>query len=287
MKVSTQLIAAGLAVGLLAGCEGTQLGKAQRAQPTGSEFTKKLHGEYVSLSKSEYGEGDYRDSDRFAHRALTSASGKSFDPQPIAQRRLPQGSVGELTDARGALMKSLTAGAREKMPAEAARAQAMFDCWMQEQEENFQPKDIARCRAGFLDAMAKLNDGMKPVRVAAAAPPPPAKQMRESFAVYFAFDSDQPNADSQKSIADAIDAAKRIGARQVLLIGHADRAGQDKYNDLLSMQRIRTVANVMRNNGLEPKIITVDARGERSPLVQTPDGVREQRNRVVEIRIAN
>ena len=288
MKVSTQLVAAGLAVALLAGCEGTQLGKAQRAQTTGSEFSKGLHKEYVGLSKSEFGEGDYRDSDRFAYRAIAAAGGEEFDPQPINQRNLPQGSVGELTDARAELMKALTSGARQKMPADSARAQAMFDCWMQEQEENFQPKDIAACRAGFLESMAKVNAGIQPVRVAAPAPaaPPPA-QKTESFAVYFDFDSDQLTPASQRSVADAIDAAKRIGAKDVLLVGHADRSGADKYNDLLSMQRIRTIADQMRINGLSPKIITVDAKGERAPPVPTPDGKREQRNRVVEIRIAN
>ena len=171
MKVSTQIIAAGLAIGLLAGCEGTQLGKAQRTEATGSEFTKKLHGEYVGLSKSEYGEGDYRDSDRFGYRAIAAAGGKAFDPQPIDQRRLPQGAVGELTDARASLVKALTSGARQKVPDDAARAQAMFDCWMQEQEENFQPDDIAACRDGFLDAVAQLEEEPK---VAAAPEPAPA-----------------------------------------------------------------------------------------------------------------
>ncbi len=40
---------------------------------------------------------------------------------------------------------------------EAANAQVMFDCWMQEQEENFQPPDIARCRDGFSAAIAAVE----------------------------------------------------------------------------------------------------------------------------------
>ena len=33
----------------------------------------------------------------------------------------------------------------------------MYDCWVQEQEENFQPDDIARCRDGFLAAMEEVE----------------------------------------------------------------------------------------------------------------------------------
>lgn len=43
-------------------------------------------------------------------------------------------------------------------PAEAATAQAAFDCWMQEQEENFQPRDIGACQNRYLAAMARLEE---------------------------------------------------------------------------------------------------------------------------------
>lgn len=291
MKGSATPLVVGLAVVFLVGCEGTQLTKAEGTKATGSPFTKSLHSEFLKLSKTEYSEGDYGDSDRFGRRAILAAGGTAIDPEPIVRRNLPKGAVGELTDARARLVTALSTGAREKMPADTARAQAMFDCWMQEQEENFQPKDIASCRAGFMDSMTKVDAGMRPppVKVAARAPepPPPPKRLSEKFTVYFDFDSDRLAAPSQQVVADAIDAAKRIGAKDVTLIGHADRAGADKYNDLLSMQRVRAVADRLKRAGVPAKIITVDALGEKLPPVTTPDGQREQRNRLVEIKISN
>jgi OOP family OmpA-OmpF porin len=33
----------------------------------------------------------------------------------------------------------------------------MFDCWMEQQEENNQPKHIAVCCSGFMNSLAQLK----------------------------------------------------------------------------------------------------------------------------------
>ena len=56
-------------------------------------------------------------------------------------------SCERLSGARSRLIAAFGAGARKRAPKQAAEAQLRFDCWMQEQEENFQPDDIdAPCR---------------------------------------------------------------------------------------------------------------------------------------------
>ena len=72
-------------------------------------------------------------------------------------------------------MAALTAGARDKAPIQAANAQVNFDCWMQEQEENFQPDDIARCRSGFTQALLGAEAAVKPAPMAKA--PAPMRKM--------------------------------------------------------------------------------------------------------------
>src|SRR3546814_7146483 len=66
--------------------------------------------------------------------------------------------VGTLTSSRERLMAVLAAGAAQSDPTQAAEAQVAFDCWMQEQEENFQPDDIAACRDRFEAAMARSEE---------------------------------------------------------------------------------------------------------------------------------
>ena len=170
----TGLIASLLAVSVLAGCGGIQLEKAQRMDPQGSAFNVALYQEYVGLAGAEYGEADYQDSDTFAMRAMISGEGQTIDPEPINRRRLPEDTVGQLTSARGQLLDALANGADQKAPADAAKAQAMFDCWMQEQEEDIQPEDIAACRAGFYAAMAAVNIALAPKMAAATPAPTPA-----------------------------------------------------------------------------------------------------------------
>ncbi len=173
----------------LVGCVGTQLEKAQRVDPDGSTFNVSLYQEYIDLSSSEYNEGDYTDSDNFAVRAMQSGTGGTVAPEEISARRLPKDKVGELTSARQRLVDTLSKGAAEKAPAETARAQTGFDCWMQEQEENFQADDIEACRSRFVAALEYIEDALKPKPIAKKVEPPVAPPpASELYLVYFDFD---------------------------------------------------------------------------------------------------
>ena len=291
-----KIILAGFAVGALAGCAGLELENARNVDPKGSAFTKGLYKGYVTLAASEQGEADYRDADAFALRAISAAGGKEIGPENIASRALPKPKVGELSDARARLMAALEAGARSKAPAPAANAQVMFDCWMQEQEENFQPKDIARCRGGFMTAMAEVDEALKPKPVAAKMPapkmsPPMRKAMpkpqKQRFVVYFPFDGSKITPASTRVIMDAIDAAKSMGAKKVYVSGHTDRAGADVYNYALSEKRAEAVAATLTGGGILPRLVGLGAFGEANVAVQTKDNVPLAKNRRVEIEISN
>jgi OOP family OmpA-OmpF porin len=80
-------------------------------------------------------------------------------PQPLAQRfiRSPD-AEGELARARAELESLHGPRALRRAPAELARAQARFDCWLQEQEEATQAGDIAACRDGFRAAVAAVRE---------------------------------------------------------------------------------------------------------------------------------
>ncbi len=265
----------------LSACGGMELGKAKGVSPKGSAFDQHLYAEYITLSQMEYDEADYKDSDTFALRAVAAGSGKSPAPEAIAARKLPAEKVGELTAARGRLVAVLGAGAADRLPQPAARAQAMFDCWMQEQEENFQPADIAACRAGFDEAMAKLETAPKPAP-AAAAPAPAPQPAAGPFLLYFDFDSAKLTAEGQKVVAAAAKAIVAGRPASVVVTGFTDRAGSDTYNMVLSKKRADAVAAALKQAGVGSTPVVVNY-GEAQPQVQTPDGQREPRNRRVSI----
>ena len=98
--------------------------------------------------------------------------------------------------------------------------------------------------------------------------------MPTQFVVYFDFDRSNIRASERATIERAIRYAQRVKARSIQVIGHTDRAGSESYNMGLSDRRARTVAAELRRAG-----ITVIARGESDPAVQTGPGVRHQANR--------
>ncbi|MEO3430928.1 OmpA family protein [Pelagibius sp. CAU 1746] len=274
------LAAAGVA--LLAGCSGMELQKAESMSPQGSSHDRSLYDGYLALSEGEYKEGDYSDSDAFAMKAMDAGSGKAVQPDMIASRELPADKVQELTAARLRLMTAMSAGAAEAKPLEAADAQIAFDCWMQEQEENFQPADIAACRDDFMMAMTKLEERPK---VAAAPPPPPAPMMAEpqAFTVHFDFDDSGLTPDARAMLADVVNAAKKDDYQTIDISGYTDLVGADAYNQVLSEQRANSVINFLVDSGIEAGKIVGRGLGKADPVVDVQKP--EMANRRVEIRL--
>jgi len=269
----------------LSACGGLELGKAKSVSPKGSPFAQHLYAEYITLAQMEYDEADYADADTFALRAMAAAAGNPPAPEEISARALPADKVGELTAARNRLVAVLGAGAAEKQPQPAARAQAMFECWMQEQEENFQPDDIAACRAGFEEAMARLEAAPKPpAPMAAPAPAPAPAPMPGPFTLYFDFDSASLTADARNVVADAARAVASRKPASVVVTGYADRAGSEAYNMALSKRRADAAVAALKAAGVTTDIqLIVASYGEMDPAVQTADGQREPRNRRVTV----
>ena len=256
----------------LAAC-GNQLDRAKSLNPEGSKFDQSLYAGYVDLANSENSEGDYNDSDVFAGRAIASATGGAIAPEAIGSRNLPESHVNELTDARARLMAAMAKGAGEKAPNETAKAQVMFDCWMQEQEENFQPDDIAACRGGYYDAMADVEDAIRPRAVAP-----------KRFVVYFDTDSSKLDAAAEAVLAEAKAAAEKLSG-QIELVAGADTVGPSEYNYGLSERRAESVVEAMVAGGVPAGAINAQAFGESNLAKPTADEVDEVANRRVEIVI--
>ncbi|MBM3558339.1 MAG: OmpA family protein [Alphaproteobacteria bacterium] len=292
MKTLTNIAIAGLCASTLAACAGMQLERTPTAPSGGTTFTQGLHSGYMRLARNEYAEGDYRDSDRFALLAGRAGRGEAVDPQPVAERlpprstwpAMPGDAAANVESARARLMTALPEG-RTRAPSEAARAQIAFDCWLQEQEENFQPDDIAACRRDFETAMTDLDTALRPAapQPATRAAAPAATTPARTFLVFFDWDSARLTESARSVVATAARNVGQLGRVTVVTTGHADRSGPDAYNLNLSRQRAEAVKAEMVRLGIPAGDIGVSARGEAETLVPTDDGVREPQNRRVQI----
>ncbi len=263
--------------------------------PDGRGFAYYLAHNYWRYAKHEDNEQDFINSAKFFERAAATERGERVDPEALSQRTLPIYAVKDLTQARQRLMAVLNKGARGTYPKPAAQAQVMFDCWMEQQEENIQPHDVHACRQGFEDAMARMEPPpMPPLMVQPAPPPPPAPpaicpevtcpKTPVSFIVYFDFDRYNLTAKAQETVEQVVAAVRERNPTRVVITGHTDRAGKDAYNERLSRRRLDTVIAALRQAGItEAQLIDGSYYGERRPRVPTPDGERNAENRRVEI----
>jgi outer membrane protein OmpA-like peptidoglycan-associated protein len=284
MKESIRAALAVAGMLLVASCAGTELERAKGMPSQGTAFERNLHDGYIALSEDEYNEGDYGDSDNFALRAMELSEGKSVHPEMIEARSLPEDKKGELTDARLRLMTAMADGASEHKPLTSAEAQVSFDCWMQEQEENFQPEDIAACRDRFMTAMAELE--VQP-QVTAAPAPAPEPMMAEpepaAFTVLFDYDAAGLTPDARAVLADVVVAANKSDYETIDIGGYTDLMGGEAYNQVLSEQRANAVINFLVESGVDAGKIIGQGYGKADPVVavQAP----EIRNRRVEIKL--
>ena len=257
----------------------------KKLNPTGSDFNASVAREYRAFAIYENDDmWDYLDGEHFALKAQKAAAGQTVLPEEVKDWSIASATHRqELTNGRTRLMKALDNGARTSAPQLAAIAQARYDCWMEQQEENYQPAHIAACKGEFEQAMSQLETAMQ------AQPPMAARPMSQSreAIVFFDFDRSEITPEAA-SILRTFATTNTANANTTLTIeGHADRSGSDAYNQALSQRRAQSVRAELQRDGVQfdrYKDIRIIAKGESEPLVPTADGVREPQNRRVTVR---
>ena len=102
---------------------GTTLQKAKRTTPRTDQHGQSLYAGYIELAQMEYDEGDYRDSDFFADRAIIAAKNQQIEPQQIGARDLGVEVLNEAAIARRKLTVVRYKGGSRIYPIPTAEAQ--------------------------------------------------------------------------------------------------------------------------------------------------------------------
>ena len=257
---------------LLYGCQYA-VTTLQSSAASGDEFTRALTQEYRAFSTFEAEEMvDWPDAEPFARKGLLAARGIAVEPEDVKDWRIPEPQRRVLDQARNRLAWVLAAGAGAESPVSAATAQSRFDCWIEQQEENWQPQHIAACRDGFYALLGELEelDGPRSARLKL---------------VLFKFDSDMIDSRAAATLDAMGRWARAANAASIGVTGHTDRAGSQVYNISLSLRRALAARAALVRLGLRPEIVSFSGAGETSPRVPTEDGVREALNRRVEIEL--
>ena len=114
-----------------------------------------------------------------------------------------------------------------------------------------------------------------------AAQPAP----EQKFTLYFETGGSQLTPESTSRLADLLSRASERPGGEIIVTGHTDSVGPGPANDQLSLQRASAIRDELVQRGFDRTRVDAVGRGEREPLVPTPDNTAEPRNRRAEITI--
>jgi len=265
----------------LSACAGNGLlDQLDQATPVGSDFSKELFKNYAYLARSfgdqageastafdadnslslSGGNADVADlATAYAQKALDAAQGQEVLPEAA-----PDGDADAAT-MRDRLLKALEDG-RGKFPADAARAQVEYDCWIMNRSVAGLQQAVAQCRRGLDAALSQ-------------PPAPPAPPPATDYQVYFDLNSWDLKAEQLTTLQQAIATARAGGQSRITIVGHTDTSGSAAYNQRLSVKRANVVEEALVDMGARREAISTSGVGETDLAVQTGDGVKEPKNR--------
>jgi len=105
------------------------------------------------------------------------------------------------------------------------------------------------------------------------------------YILYFQTGSAELHPRSRGNLTATITAAKGTANVDISVVGHADATGSDAYNSALSLRRAQSVRDALIAEGVPSDVIEIAYHGANNPLIPTPRGVPELRNRRVEVTI--
>jgi OmpA-OmpF porin, OOP family len=270
---------------LLAGCT-SNIQAIKTAPATGSPFTQGLAAGYRDYTDTEVSFYNWPNADYFARKGLRAAAGEAVPPEQLADWDIPADRQAELAAARQRLAGDLDGGARDAKPQLAAKAQVSFDCWVEEQDialgrwvdghDDLHQARMDACKNALMTALDEIEK--KQTSSAQPSVVSPA-----NYTVYFDFDKSTITPAGQGVIDHVLAEAKSMNAQSLSVTGHTDLAGTADYNMALSLRRADVVRSALVTGGVPADLITVAGRGMSEPAVPTAPGVREPRNRRVEI----
>lgn len=265
-----------LGVGLgLSGCGYSDIRDVYRLQettaPGGTPFTQALSDEYRTQANDEAKvEAEWDDAGWFARRGLQSAAGEivlPVDPATLTSWHWtvpPPERLTVLLNARAQLIAVLDGGARERVPAQAAHVQALYDCWVEEEAEN----DLTdSCGPDFRKLIATFQ-------VAETTTPE-----QTGYQVFFDWDKSNIDVAAAAVIRSASGNVQQGRTIRIGVTGHTDSSGPESYNQPLSERRAAAVKAELVRDGVPENEIEVVGVGEAGQLVPTADDVREAKNR--------
>ncbi len=263
------------------------------------EFSKHLFEVYKKNASFEANEmHDWNSAKLYSEKALLAASGEKIKPEKLSYWKIPKDKMKELNIAYKNLM-IIYNKAIDLDPYNLAVAISSFDCWAEQQEENWQTWDINKCKTSFLNSMQNIYKSIEDEKMLKDEKVNAEEIINDSVAVvtkdkeenilqliYFDFDKSNLSIVSINKIRKFL---KKYDDKieKYLIVGHTDTKGSEEYNINLSINRANAVKNILIQNGVIENNIKIIGKGEKNLMIKTADEVPHPINRRAEIKPLN
>lgn len=138
----------------IAGCADTQAGGLRAPIADRESVGQQLYLQYGALALRKRAEGNPDAAGRFSFKAEQARLGANVPPEPATGLAL--------NEAQRRLTAALADPAASADPAVTARAQVMYDCWLDEYREGVDAGDIKACKQEFERALQIMSKARAP-----------------------------------------------------------------------------------------------------------------------------
>ncbi|PPR28624.1 MAG: hypothetical protein CFH31_00953 [Alphaproteobacteria bacterium MarineAlpha9_Bin1] len=296
---------------LFSGCASHNIEKVKNLPDNKNKFSEALSDAYLEFALYELNDmHDEWDANHFAQKSLSAKRGEEVLPEITSDWGIDESVIEEANTKRNEIIITLNDDGSKEFPVLAARSQLGFDCWLEQLEEGWQQDHIKRCYDMMNNSLSTLKQNL----LAHSSKNSPIKQISEKtnivdksitkikiiadkntpeknrvytkkIKIYFEHNSYILN---EKALNDLEKFSEKTdeGYTRILLEGHTDRSGTERYNFNLAKLRAKTVKDFLLKKGLDKKTIITKVFGESRPLIHTKDGEREPKNRRVSIEVS-
>ncbi len=239
---------------------------------------------------------DWNSAKLYSEKALKVLDGQKIYPEEINYWKIPLNKVGDIRSGYRNLI-SIYEDALVKDPKNLAKAISSLDCWAEQEEEKWQKWDIDKCKDDFHNSMhniykiiadnknnEKQKEKVKKIKNTIIVTQNEKKEIMQI--IYFDFDDATLSQVSKNTLINFLEKNKTNLSKYIIL-GHTDTMGSKNYNINLSLNRAEVVKEILLNQGISEKNISVLGKGEDLLAVTTPDETKHPANRRAEVKILN
>ena len=244
--------------------------------------------EYLTFSRKLISVKDEKNADYFAKKGKEVSLGKGQAPENPLKWKADSVQMAEMILMQKRLEDVLnTPKIKFYLPIQTAHLTYLYDCWIaRESKEIFRADELAQCRVRFSKLLGEIENYIDDFGKD-KTPKVEIKELEfEHFEILFDLAIFKLNEKGNKDLVALLKHLKELsGNYRLLLVGNADRLGQELYNETLAFDRTQIVKNYLLKNGVAEKLIEIRSIGEDFPDILTKDGDSNQFNRSVGIYI--